>query len=104
MTGTEFTTKVYRLAEQANGARIKLNYADAGVRASLGPRLDDIIGRVEALKVDLGVYKDDPSLLNFNVSADRVREVDLWNHWALFALFVLLLSTEWFLRRRRGLA
>jgi len=34
----------------------------------------------------------------------RVREVDLWNHWALFVLFVLLLSTEWFLRRRRGLA
>ena len=34
----------------------------------------------------------------------RVHEVDLWNHWALFALFVLLLSTEWFLRRRRGLA
>lgn len=34
----------------------------------------------------------------------RVREIDLWNHWLLFALFVLVLSTEWFLRRRRGLA
>jgi hypothetical protein len=34
----------------------------------------------------------------------RVREIDLWNHWILFALFVLVLSTEWFLRRRRGLA
>ncbi|MCA9727392.1 MAG: VWA domain-containing protein [Candidatus Eisenbacteria bacterium] len=34
----------------------------------------------------------------------RVREIELWNHWLLFALFVLVLSTEWFLRRRRGLA
>lgn len=34
----------------------------------------------------------------------RVREIDLWNHWILFALFVMVLSTEWFLRRRRGLA
>lgn len=34
----------------------------------------------------------------------RVEEIELWNHWVLFALFVLVLSTEWFLRRRRGLA
>ena len=34
----------------------------------------------------------------------RVKELELWNHWLLFALFVLVLSTEWFLRRRRGLA
>jgi hypothetical protein len=34
----------------------------------------------------------------------QVREADLWNHWIWFALFVLLLGTEWFLRRRRGLA
>jgi len=34
----------------------------------------------------------------------RIREFDVWNHWLLFALFALVLSTEWFLRRRRGLA
>jgi hypothetical protein len=34
----------------------------------------------------------------------RVREWDLWNHWLLFAAFVVVLSAEWFLRRRRGLA
>ncbi len=34
----------------------------------------------------------------------RIREIELWNHWVLFALFVLVLCTEWFLRRRRGLA
>ena len=34
----------------------------------------------------------------------RVREWDLWNHFMLFASFVVVLSVEWFLRRRRGLA
>jgi hypothetical protein len=34
----------------------------------------------------------------------QVRQAELWNHWILFAAFVLLLGTEWFLRRRRGLA
>lgn len=34
----------------------------------------------------------------------RVREWDLWNHWLLFVSFVVVLSAEWFLRRRRGLA
>lgn len=34
----------------------------------------------------------------------RVREWELWNHWLLFAAFVLVLSVEWMLRRRRGLA
>jgi hypothetical protein len=33
-----------------------------------------------------------------------VREWDLWNHWLLLASFVVVLSAEWFLRRRRGLA
>lgn len=34
----------------------------------------------------------------------RVREIDLWNHLALFLSFVAILSVEWWLRRRRGLA
>lgn len=34
----------------------------------------------------------------------RVREIELWNHLALFLSFVAVLSVEWFLRRRRGLA
>lgn len=37
-------------------------------------------------------------------SVGRLREWELWNHWLLFAAFVVLLSVEWFLRRRRGLA
>jgi hypothetical protein len=36
--------------------------------------------------------------------AGRVREIELWNHLALFLSFVAVLSVEWFLRRRRGLA
>jgi hypothetical protein len=34
----------------------------------------------------------------------RVREIELWNHFALFLSFVSVLCVEWFLRRRRGLA
>ncbi len=34
----------------------------------------------------------------------RVREWDVWNHWLLLASFVVVLSAEWLLRRRRGLA
>jgi hypothetical protein len=34
----------------------------------------------------------------------RVREWDVWNHWLLLVSFVVVLSAEWFLRRRRGLA
>jgi hypothetical protein len=34
----------------------------------------------------------------------RIREIEVWNHWLLFAIFALVLSVEWFLRRRRGLA
>lgn len=37
-------------------------------------------------------------------SGGRTREVEVWNHWLLFLAFVTVLSTEWSLRRRRGLA
>jgi len=30
-------------------------------------------------------------------------EIEIWNTKTLFFLFVLLLATEWFLRKRRGL-
>ncbi|MBD3334998.1 MAG: hypothetical protein GF355_05735 [Candidatus Eisenbacteria bacterium] len=36
--------------------------------------------------------------------SESVNQADLWNHWAVFAAFVLLMGMEWFLRRRRGLA
>jgi hypothetical protein len=53
---------------------------EAGLAAILG-RLPDVVQRV-----------------------GRVREIELWNHLALFVSFVIVLSVEWFLRRRRGLA
>ncbi len=34
----------------------------------------------------------------------RITEREIWNDWILFAAFILVLSVEWFLRRRRGLA
>lgn len=46
----------------------------------------------------------------FDLIPDRVRrtgrvsEREIWNDWILFCAFILVLSVEWFLRRRRGLA
>jgi hypothetical protein len=36
--------------------------------------------------------------------AQVVRQAEIWNHWPVFALLTGLLSIEWGLRRRRGLA
>ncbi len=33
-----------------------------------------------------------------------VRQAELWNHWAVFLAILLLLCTEWVVRRRKGLA
>jgi hypothetical protein len=36
--------------------------------------------------------------------AQVVRQAEIWNHWIVFAILTALLSLEWGLRRRRGLA
>jgi hypothetical protein len=36
--------------------------------------------------------------------AHLVKQSEMWNHWALFAFLIAMLSMEWVLRRRRGLA
>jgi hypothetical protein len=33
-----------------------------------------------------------------------VRQAEMWNHWAPFGVLILLLSIEWVVRRRKGLA
>lgn len=33
-----------------------------------------------------------------------VQQAEMWNHWALFAFLMIMLSVEWVLRRRKGLA
>jgi hypothetical protein len=33
-----------------------------------------------------------------------VKQAELWNHWAVFALVTILLAAEWVMRRRQGLA
>ena len=41
--------------------------------------------------------------LGLNVEVTRVRRILLWDNWPLMAVFVLALSLEWFLRKRKGL-
>ena len=51
---------------------------------------DSLVGMGEAIRVAA-------------LAESERRQIDLWNHPAVFALFVLLGSSEWLLRRRRGL-
>ena len=36
-------------------------------------------------------------------SREEVRETPLWNHWVVLTLFLVLMTTEWVLRRGGGL-
>lgn len=61
--------------------------ASGGISVGLDG-LDDLIARLPSAIRHVG----------------RVREIELWNHIALFISFVALLGVEWWLRRRSGLA
>lgn len=44
-------------------------------------------------------------LLDEGISTDmtRISQLNLWDNWPLLLVFVLLMATEWFVRKRRGL-
>jgi len=37
------------------------------------------------------------------VQVTRVNRILLWDNWPLLSLFVLVMTLEWFFRKRRGL-
>lgn len=67
--------------------------------------MQEIAKRSGGLSIEMASLRDLAGKIPRTLrSVGRIREIEIWNHWLLFVLFVALLSTEWFLRRRRGLA
>jgi hypothetical protein len=62
-----------------------------------------ITGAVPVEPEDFGEFLD--SLLEEGLAAEVTRhtQFNLWDDWPLLLVFVLLLTTEWFVRKRRGL-
>ncbi|WP_155362703.1 hypothetical protein [Gimesia benthica] len=40
---------------------------------------------------------------SWNNDLTRYRRISLWDNWYFLLLFVLLISLEWFLRKKKGL-
>jgi uncharacterized membrane protein len=65
--------------------------------------LAKITGATSVTPENLGEFLD--RLLNEGVAAELTRNttISLWDGWPLLLTFVLLMTTEWFIRKRRGL-
>jgi uncharacterized membrane protein len=70
----------------------------------------DLMGEIAALTGTSAIAPEDvPSflenLLNAGLTTELTQhtQINLWDNWPLLLVFVLLLASEWFLRKRRGL-
>jgi uncharacterized membrane protein len=52
---------------------------------------------------DLASHLKKLSRMGLNVQVTRVNRILLWDNWPLLSLFVLVMTLEWFFRKRRGL-
>jgi hypothetical protein len=52
---------------------------------------------------ELGTHLKKLARLGLNVEVTRVQHIVLWDKWQILAVFVLAMTVEWFLRKRRGL-
>jgi hypothetical protein len=62
-----------------------------------------ITGTVPLPPEQFGQFLED--LLSQGVSTEisRQTQVNLWDNWGLLGVFVLLMATEWYVRKKRGL-
>ncbi|MCK4305090.1 MAG: hypothetical protein KAY24_12705 [Candidatus Eisenbacteria sp.] len=117
-TAAPLAPGLYRYRAQATGVAVG---QQAQSREGLfwvewmGPEFFDLAssGRLPALLAEasggLAVERDEIASLvsavpNKYKRVRVVRQAEVWNHWPVFAFLVGLLSLEWVLRRRKGLA
>ncbi|MCA9087607.1 MAG: hypothetical protein KDA90_03120 [Planctomycetaceae bacterium] len=63
----------------------------------------EITGGVAVAPEDFGTFIDKLLEAGINTEMLRHRRINLWDHWLLLTLFVLLMSTEWTIRKLKGL-
>lgn len=97
-SGNELGTAAGRFWVEAMGPEYARSWSDRESLQEIAERSGGTFAEASALP---DLIKRIPEAIR---RLGRVHEIEVWNHWALFLLFVLVLSTEWFLRRRRGLA
>jgi DNA primase len=63
----------------------------------------DITGAAAVTAEQLGTFLDELLKEGIAMEITRQSQVNLWDNWPALVLFVLLMATEWVLRKRRGL-
>ncbi len=88
-----------RFIVDARDAELDNPAADPGLMAEIAT----ITGAVPVPPENAGAFLEELLREGLETELTRYTQVNLWDGWPLLLLFVLMLATEWFLRKRRGM-
>jgi hypothetical protein len=80
-----------------------LELSNPAADAALAEEVAKLTGGTVIPPGELAAHLRKLDRLGLNVEVTRVQRILLWDNWPLLAVFVLCLTLEWFLRKRRGL-